>query len=145
VNWNRHQRAKLVNAEEEEEEVSALSTDRIQMRASVIEAETFFRYGSSSHRIFFSTQFNIIHPSYPRSPQWSLFFRFPDENTVRISYRSNACCMPAHRFLLNVFTLIIFGGDYTNYKAPHYLQPPNFGDSSTPYTPTPQTYVLPFG
>ena len=44
---------------------------------------------------------NIIHPSMPRSPQWSLSLRFPHQDPIRpLSSPIRATC-PAHLILLD--------------------------------------------
>jgi len=45
---------------------------------------------------------NIILPPTPRTYQWSLRFRYPNQNIVRTSYH----------ILLDLITLIIFGEAY---------------------------------
>ena len=47
---------------------------------------------------------NIIHPSTPRSPQWSLSLRFPHQEPIRpLSSPIRATC-PAHHILLDFIT-----------------------------------------
>ena len=38
---------------------------------------------------------NIIHPSTPRSPQWSLSFRFPHQDPIRPPLLTHTCHMPS--------------------------------------------------
>ena len=55
---------------------------------------------------------NIIHPSTPRSPQWSLSLRFPHQDPIRpLSSPIRATC-PAHPILLDFITRTILGEEY---------------------------------
>ena len=55
---------------------------------------------------------NIIHPSTPRSPQWSLSFRFPHQDPIHpVSSPIRATC-PAHLILLDFITRTILGEEY---------------------------------
>ena len=38
---------------------------------------------------------NIIHPSTPRSPQWSLSLRFPHQDPILLSLLTHTCHMPS--------------------------------------------------
>ena len=61
---------------------------------------------------------NIIHPSKPRSPQWSLSLRFPHQDPVRpLSSPIRATC-PAHLILLDSLTLTL---TYIRYCLPFSL------------------------
>jgi hypothetical protein len=55
---------------------------------------------------FFRTHFNIILPPMSMSSEWSLDFRFSDQNLVRISHRTYACYMSRLSHPLEVMTLI---------------------------------------
>jgi len=51
-------------------------------------------YPESAPPYFPNIQFNIIFPSMPRSSEWFLPFRFPNQNIIFISHLSNACYKP---------------------------------------------------
>ena len=55
---------------------------------------------------------NIIHPSTPRSPQWSPSLRFPHQDPLHpLSSPIRATC-PAHLILLDFITRTILGEEY---------------------------------
>jgi len=59
---------------------------------------------------------NIIHPSTPRSPQWSLSLRFPHQDTIHpLSSPIRATC-PAHPILLDFITRTILGEEYKSFS-----------------------------
>ena len=55
---------------------------------------------------------NIIHPSTPRSPQWSRYLRFPHQDPIHpLSSPIRAKC-PTHLILLDFITRTILGEQY---------------------------------
>ena len=60
---------------------------------------------------------NIIHPSTPRSPQWSPSLRFPHQDpTHPLSSPIRATC-PAHLILLDFITRTILGEEYNSFSS----------------------------
>ena len=60
---------------------------------------------------------NIIHPSTPRSPQWSLSLRFPHQDPIHpLSSPIRATC-PVHLILLNFITRTILGEEYKSFSS----------------------------
>ena len=60
---------------------------------------------------------NIIHPSTPRSPQWSLSVRFPHQDPIRpLSSPIRATC-PAHLILLDFIPRAILGEEYRSFSS----------------------------
>ena len=58
---------------------------------------------------------NIIHPSTPRSPQWSLSLRFPHQDPIRpLSSPMRATC-PAH-LILDFITRTILDEQYRSFS-----------------------------
>ena len=60
---------------------------------------------------------NIIHPSTPRSPQWSPSLRFPHQDLIHpLSSPIRATC-PAHLILLDFITRTILGEEYKSFSS----------------------------
>ena len=60
---------------------------------------------------------NIIHPSTPRSPQWSPSLRFPHQDpTHSLSSAIRATC-PAHLIHLDFITRTILGEEYKSFSS----------------------------
>ena len=60
---------------------------------------------------------NIIHPSMRRSPQWSLYFRFHQQDPIHpLSSLIRATC-PAHLILLHFITRTILGEEYKSFSS----------------------------
>jgi len=60
---------------------------------------------------------NIIHSSTPRSLQWSLSLRFPQQDTIHpLSSPIRATC-PAHLILLDFITRTILGEQYKSFSS----------------------------
>ena len=60
---------------------------------------------------------NIIHPSTPRSPQWSLSLRRPNQDPIHpLSSPIRATC-PAHLILLDFITRTILGELYKSFSC----------------------------
>ena len=69
---------------------------------------------------------NIIHPSTPRSPQWSPSLRFPQQDPITpLSSPIRATC-PAHLILLDFITRTILGEEYKSFSSSlcNLLHPP---------------------
>ena len=63
---------------------------------------------------------NIIHPSTPRSPQWSLSLRFPHQDPIHpLSSPTRATC-PAHLILLDFITRTILDEVYRSFSSSLY-------------------------
>jgi len=60
---------------------------------------------------------NIIHPSTPKSPQWSLSLRFPHQDPIQpLSWPIRATC-PAYLILLDFITRTILGEEYRSFNS----------------------------
>jgi len=60
---------------------------------------------------------NIIHPSTPRSPQWSPSLRFPHQDPIHsLSSPIRATC-PAHLILLDFITRTILGEEKRSFSS----------------------------
>ena len=96
---------------------------------------------------------NIILPSMPESPKWSLSFRFPHQNPVYASPFPYPICLtcPVHLILLDFITRTILVEEYRSLSSSLYsflhspvtssLLGPKF--SSAPYSQTPSAYIPP--
>ena len=60
---------------------------------------------------------NIILPSKPGSPKWSLSLRFPHQNPVYASSLPHTLYMPAHLILLDFITRTILGEEYISLSS----------------------------
>ena len=60
---------------------------------------------------------NIIHPSTPRSPQWSLSLRFPHQDTINPLSSSIRATCPPHLILLDFITRTILGEEYKSFSS----------------------------
>ena len=71
---------------------------------------------------------NIIHPSTPKSPQWSLSLRFPHQHPIRPLSSSIRATCPAHLILLDFITRKILGEEYRSFSSSlsSLLHPPRY-------------------
>ena len=60
---------------------------------------------------------NIIHPSTPRSPQWSLSLRFPHQDPIHPLSSPIRTTFPAHLILLDFITRTILGEEYKSFSS----------------------------
>ena len=58
---------------------------------------------------------NIIHPSTPRSPQWSLSLRFPHQDSIRSLSSPIRATFLAHLILVDFITRTILGEEYKSF------------------------------
>ena len=63
---------------------------------------------------------NIIHPSTPRSPQWSPSLRFPHQNSKHTLFSPIRATCPAHLILLDFITRTILGEQYKSFSSSLY-------------------------
>ena len=88
---------------------------------------------------------NIIHPSTPRSPQWSPSLRFPHQDPIHLLSSPIRATCPAHLILLDFITRTILGEEYKSFSSRYAISSipplprPSSGHifSSTPYSQTP--------
>ena len=59
---------------------------------------------------------NIIHPSTPRSPQWSLSLRFPHQDPIHPLSSPIRSTYPAHLILLDFITRTILSEEYRSFS-----------------------------
>ena len=59
---------------------------------------------------------NIIHPSTPRSPQWSPSLRFPHQDPIHPHSSPIRATCPAHHILLHFITRTILGEQYKSFS-----------------------------
>jgi len=59
---------------------------------------------------------NIIHPSTPRSSQWSPSLRFPQQDPIHPLYSPIRATCPAHLILLDFITRTILGEEYKSFS-----------------------------
>ena len=60
---------------------------------------------------------NIIHPSMPRSPQWSPYPRFPHQDPIHPFSSPIRATYPAHLILLYFITRTILGEEYKSFSS----------------------------
>ena len=65
---------------------------------------------------------NIVHPSTPRSPQWSLSLRFPHQDPIHPPLLTHTRHMPSHLILLDFITRTILGEEYKSLSSSPKLQ-----------------------
>ena len=60
---------------------------------------------------------NIIHPSTPRPPQWSLSLRLPHQDPIHTLFSPIRATCPAHPILLDFITRTILGEEYKSFSS----------------------------
>jgi hypothetical protein len=66
---------------------------------------------------FLKIHLNIIFQSTPGSPQWFLFLRFPQQNTVHTSPLPHSATCPAHLIILDFITRTTLGENYRSWTS----------------------------
>jgi hypothetical protein len=66
---------------------------------------------------FLKIHLNIILPSTPGCPQWSLSLRFPHQNPVYAYFLPIRATFPAHPILLDFITSTIVGEEYRSWSS----------------------------
>ena len=84
---------------------------------------------------------NIIHPSMPRPPQWSLSFRFPHQDPIHSPLLTHTRHMPPIRMYLQVF----LWGTYENSIAAntrlHQIDQMEFENNKNTFVSSPTAYI----
>jgi len=60
---------------------------------------------------------NIIKPSTPKSPQWSLSLRFPHQDPIHPLSSPTCATCPTHHILLDFITRTILGEEYKSFSS----------------------------
>ena len=62
----------------------------------------------------------LIHPSTPRSPQWSPSLRFPHQDPIHPLSSPVSTICPAHIILLDFITRTVLGEEYRSFSSSSY-------------------------
>jgi len=84
---------------------------------------------------FLEISLNIIHPSTPRSPKWSLSLRFPHQDPIHPLSTSIRATCPAHLILFYFITRTLLGEEYRSFSSSlcSLLQSPVTSSLLVPY------------